>query len=86
MHQVFEDAFDRAPTHPNAAADPTDLAIAQGYGPVSGKELLTAITVGCEVACRMGLSLRQPMEQNGWYPPPILGAFGATAAASRLLR
>ena len=29
--------------------------------------------------------MRQPLEDGGWYPPPILGAFGATAAAGRLL-
>jgi 2-methylcitrate dehydratase PrpD len=29
--------------------------------------------------------LRQPLDENGWYPPPILGAFGAAAAAGRLL-
>jgi 2-methylcitrate dehydratase PrpD len=25
------------------------------------------------------------MEEGGWYPPPILGAFGAAAAAARLM-
>jgi 2-methylcitrate dehydratase PrpD len=34
----------------------------------------------------MALALRQSMETGGWYPPPILGAFGAVAAAARLLR
>jgi len=81
----FEDAFDRAPSHPNAAAIPAAIAIAQAYGPTDGREFITAIAIGCDLVCRMGLSLRQPMEQNGWYPPPILGAFGATAVAARLL-
>ncbi|MGD8324424.1 MAG: MmgE/PrpD family protein [Gammaproteobacteria bacterium] len=82
----FEDAFDRAPCHPNAAAVPAAIAIAQAYGPVDGREFVTAITVGCELACRMALSLRQGLEENGWYPPTILGAFGAAAAAARLLK
>jgi 2-methylcitrate dehydratase PrpD len=81
----FEDAFDAAPCHPNAAAVPAAIAIAQACGPINGCEFITAIAVGCDLVCRMGLSLRQPMEQNGWYPPPILGAFGATATAARLL-
>jgi 2-methylcitrate dehydratase PrpD len=34
----------------------------------------------------MGVSLRQSLEQGGWYPPPILGAVGAVAGAARLLR
>lgn len=79
----FEDAFDAAPSHPNASLLPAVLAVAQER-PVSGRDLLAAIAVGCDLVCRMGLSLRREMEAGGWYPPPILGAFGATAAAGRL--
>jgi 2-methylcitrate dehydratase PrpD len=82
----FEDAFDSAPVHPNASLLPAALAIAQSHGPVSGRELITAVATGCDLVCRMALALRQPLEVRGWYPPPILGAFGATAAACRLLR
>lgn len=82
----FEDAFDAAPSHPNAALLPAVLAIADTRGPVSGRELLAAIAIGCDLACRLGLSLRREMEAGGWYPPPILGAFGAVAAAARLYR
>ncbi len=82
----FEDAFDRAPVHPNAASIPALLALAEARAPTSGAELLTSIVVGCDLACRLGLALGQALEAAGWYPPPILGAFGATAATSRLLR
>jgi len=82
----FEDAFDAAPCHPNAALLPAALAITQTSAPVSGRELLAAIAVGCDLVCRIGLSLRREMEAGGWYPPPILGAFGAVAAAGRLRR
>jgi 2-methylcitrate dehydratase PrpD len=82
----FEDAFDPAPCHPNVSAIPAAIAIAQAFGPVSGAEFIAAIAIGCDLVCRMGLSLRQTMEESGWYPPPILGAFGATAAAARLAR
>ncbi len=86
----YEDAFDPAPCHPNAAAMPAAIAMAQQLGaegaPVSGAEFVTAIAIGCDLVCRMGLSLRQTMEESGWYPPPILGAFGAAAAAARLAR
>ena len=82
----FEDAFDAAPCHPNASLLPAALAVAQAHGPVTGEDLITAVAVGCDLVCRLALSLRQPMEAGGWYPPPILGAFGATAAAAKLLR
>ncbi len=81
----YEDAFDRAPAHPNASLVPVLLALAQSEAPVDGRRLLTALAVGGDMACRIALSLRQPMEQGGWYPPPIVAAFGAVAGAANLL-
>lgn len=81
----FEDAFDPCPLHPNASLLPAALAIAWGEEAVSGRDFIAAVATGCDLVCRMGLALRRPMEAGGWYPPPILGAFGATAACARLL-
>jgi 2-methylcitrate dehydratase PrpD len=80
----FEDAFDRAPCHPNAALVPALLALADARG-ATATTFLTAMAIGCDLTCRMALALGAPMEAGGWYPPPILGAFGATAGAARLL-
>lgn len=80
----YEDAFDPAPCHPNASLVPAAAAMAQLCGPVDGRTFVAALAIGCDLVCRMGLSLRQTMEESGWYPPPILGAFGATAAAARI--
>jgi 2-methylcitrate dehydratase PrpD len=82
----FEDAFDRTPLHPNASLLPATLAISELQAPVSGADYLAAVATGCDFVCRLGLSLRRPMESQGWYPPPILGAFGATVAAAMLMR
>jgi len=81
----YEDAFDPAPTHPDASLIPAVLALAQAGGPVSGRELLTSIAVGCDLVCRLGLCLREDPARLGWYPPPILGAMGAVAGAARVL-
>lgn len=81
----FEDAFDRAPGHPNASLVPALLALAQSEGGVDGGRFLTALAVGCDISCRIGLSLRRSMEAGGWYPPPIVAAFGAVAGAASLL-
>jgi 2-methylcitrate dehydratase PrpD len=85
----FEDAFDRAPGHPNASLVPVLIALAQmkaqAGAPVDGRRFLTALAVGGDVSCRMGLALRRPMEAGGWYPPPMLAAYGAAAGAANLL-
>lgn len=81
----FEDAYDAAPMHPNAPLVPALLAIAQRFGPVSGEQLITAMAVGCDLACRMGLCTITPAEAGGWYPPPIFAGFGAIAAAGKAL-
>jgi 2-methylcitrate dehydratase PrpD len=82
----YEDAFDRAPGHPNASLVPVLLALAQSEGPMDGPRFLTALAVGGDVACRMGLALRKPMEDGKWYPPPIIAAYGAVAGAANLLK
>jgi 2-methylcitrate dehydratase PrpD len=82
----YEDAFDAAPVHPNASLVPALLALADADAGIDGRALLTALAVGCEMTCRLALSLRQPLEQGGWYPPPILGAWGTVAGCAHLLR
>jgi 2-methylcitrate dehydratase PrpD len=81
----FEDAYDGAPIHPSAASVPVALALAERLD-ASGQDMLTALAVGCDLVCRLGLALEINPDEAGWYPPPILGAFGAAATAARLLR
>lgn len=80
----FEDAFDAAPCHPNAALVPALLALTEARG-AGVDAFLAALAIGCDLTCRMALALRTPMEAGGWYPPPILGVMGAAAGAARLL-
>ena len=81
----FEDTHDEAKVHPNAASIPAALAVAEALGKVSGKELITALVLGCDITSRMGLALKEDPIVFGWYMPPILNAFGAAAAAGKLL-
>jgi 2-methylcitrate dehydratase PrpD len=81
----FEDVHDSAPVHPNAATVPAALAVAESIGGVSGRRFLAATALGCDLTCRLGLALQENPLESGWYIPPILGAFGATAAACKLL-
>uniref|UniRef100_A0A7C2K0Q9 MmgE/PrpD family protein n=1 Tax=candidate division WOR-3 bacterium TaxID=2052148 RepID=A0A7C2K0Q9_UNCW3 len=81
----YDDVYDEARVHPSAAVVPAALAISEVLGKVSGKRLLTAIAVGNDLVCRLGLSLKVDASEYGWFTPPIFGAFGATVAASYLL-
>jgi len=82
----FEDAHDLALVHPNASLIPAALAVAEAVGKVTGREFIAAMAAGCDIVCRLGLALKENPTEFGWYIPPILGAFGATAAAGNLLR
>lgn len=81
----FEDAVDGLAAHPNAQVIPVVLALAEDRGS-SGRELLEAIAIGCEVTCRIAGLAGDGLAQAGWYPPPAVGAIGAACAAARLLR
>jgi 2-methylcitrate dehydratase PrpD len=82
----YEDALDGAPVHPNAAIVPVAMALAEHQGDISGADFITAMAIGCDLGCRMGLALEVNPDQFGWYPPPLLSAFAAAATASRLLK
>lgn len=79
------DFDDHAPEghHPSSSIVPAVLALAERAGGVSGKELIAAVAAGQEVFMR----LRRNVEsRKDWHLTTILGVFGATAAAGRLLR
>ena len=80
----FEDAHDEARVHPYAPTVAAALAVAQARGDVTGRELIAALALGSDIVCRLGLALLDDPVKRGWYMAPILGAFGATAAAGRL--
>lgn len=52
----------------------------------SGREVLTAIIAGIDVACRVSYALSGPaLYARGFHPSCVAGTFGAMAAAARLL-
>jgi len=66
---------------------PASLAAGELAG-VSGRDVLTAFILGIEVAARLGRAAR-PLwagaQRSGFLQATIIGGFGATAAAARLL-
>lgn len=82
----FEDTHDATLVHPHAAVLPAALAAAEFAGGVSGREFLDAIAVGADISCRLALGLTESVEKRGYYFIPMLSAYGAAAAAARILK
>jgi 2-methylcitrate dehydratase PrpD len=71
--------------HPAASVFPAVLALTAKLGR-SGRDLLTAMVVGYEVAARIGRASTTAVESiRGFHNPGINGTLGAAAAASWLL-
>jgi 2-methylcitrate dehydratase PrpD len=70
--------------HPSVVVLPAALAIAEEEG-ASGSDLLLAFVLGVEVACKLGDLFNPSLFQRGWPATCVLGTFGATAAAAKLL-
>ena len=70
--------------HPSVAITPAALAVAE-WKNASGAEFLQALTVGLELSCRIGDWLGRSHYETGFHQTGTAGAFGATAAAGRLL-
>jgi 2-methylcitrate dehydratase PrpD len=77
----FCDAIAPGP-HIGAALIPASLALVELVGGVNGRDFLTDLAVGAEVAARLNLS---EAAYDGFDPTGICVIFGATSAASRIL-
>jgi len=72
-------------THIMPEVLPPALAIAE-RDCIPGRDLLVALTVGCETATRIGIGLDYPAFRNrGFHGPGVIGPFGAAASVGRLL-
>ena len=82
MHnQEFDCVHDLAVLHPFTTALPVALAVAEARGGVTGRELLTAVALGVDTSCSIGISSRSPMS---FFRPGTAGAFGAVAAGGKI--
>ncbi len=79
----FEDTHDGGLVHPTGTALFAALAVAEDLNHVSGKALITAVAAGADLTCRLALAMDDET-RHGWSIRPLLGAYGAAAAAGRL--
>ena len=81
----FDDTHAAASLHPSAPIVPAALAAAEMAG-ADGRALIAAIVTGYEVQIRLSLALDPKAHYDqGFHPTATCGAFGAAAAAGRLL-
>ncbi len=81
----FDDTHAVGSLHPSASVVPAALAAAE-ITDADGPTLLAGIVAGYEVVCRVSHAL-VPAEhyERGYHPSATAGAFGAAAAAARVL-
>lgn len=70
--------------HPSVAVFPAALALAERVD-ASGADLQHAALLGIETSIRVGVWLGRDHYQHGFHQTGTAGAFGAAAAAARLL-
>ncbi len=80
----FDDTHLASVVHCTASAFPAALAIAEQRG-MSGADLMLATLMAIEVDAMLGTQAGGVFQQVGFHPTGVVGVFGATVAAAKLL-
>jgi len=81
----FDDTHLKTIIHPGGPVASAALALAEHKG-ASGHEVIDAIVLGIDVACRVGNAIYPDHYDRGWHITGSTGMLGAAAACARLLR
>jgi 2-methylcitrate dehydratase PrpD len=81
----FDDTHHPSVIHPTSPVAPPLLALCETM-PLTGGQLLHALVLGIEVACRLGNVVTPRHYVRGWHITSTCGAVGAAAAAAKALR
>ncbi len=71
-------------THPTPPVLSATFALGEAMG-ISGKDFLTAFLLGFEVECKIGEAIHPIHYMKGYHTTGTIGAFGAVAAAGKVL-
>jgi 2-methylcitrate dehydratase PrpD len=80
----FDDSHLESALHSSSPVISAALPIAHAHQ-CSGRKFITAVAIGNEIACRLGLVAQGKFHQYGFHPTGIFGTFGAIHAAARCL-
>jgi 2-methylcitrate dehydratase PrpD len=81
----FDDTHLKTIIHPAGPVASALLAMAEVTG-ASGREVIDALVLGIDVACRMGNALYPDHYDRGWHITGSTGTLGAAAGCARLMR
>lgn len=85
MHGLdYDDTHSRGVIHGTVSSFPCAFALSERAGG-DGAGLLTAYVAAMEVSTRLGSVAKGGFHQSGFHPTGLVGAFGTTLAAARLL-
>ncbi len=86
MHALdYDDVYDKAVLHCGVVAIPVALAMAERLGGVSGKDFITAVTLGSDICSRLSLAVTVSVFELGWHYTTLHGNFNGAAVAGKLL-
>jgi 2-methylcitrate dehydratase PrpD len=81
----FDDTHLKTIIHPAGPVASAVLALAETRG-ASGRDVLDALVLGIDVACRVGNAMYPEHYDRGWHITGSTGMLGAAAGCARLLR
>jgi 2-methylcitrate dehydratase PrpD len=80
----FDDTHNESIVHMSSPATAAALALSETRR-VSGRDAITAIAIGNEISCRVGVVSPGRFHRRGFHPTGLFAPFGVTYAAGRLL-
>ncbi len=81
----FDDVHEKAVLHPSVSVIPAALATAELRGGLDGRDFITAVALGVDLTCRLGLAPQTGPNISGMSTTWQCGTFGAAAAAGKVL-
>ena len=81
----MDDIHKESILHPGTLTTPVALALAEEQDRGSGKDLITAMVAGYEIATRVGDGATMDLFLRGFHPQGTTGAFAAAATAGHFL-
>jgi 2-methylcitrate dehydratase PrpD len=81
----FDDTHLKTIIHPAGPVASAVLALAEHTGN-TGREVIDALVIGIDVACRVGNAMYPDHYDRGWHITGSTGTLGAAAACARLLK